>query len=175
MNENQGFSPIVFSDVDPRIAALGNKSSEEKIYLILYEYMDNEIGDLEQKFKLCVGREDCYRTIENILATIENVDINKSVVLVEVPGINKNGKGEWLMKNPINAPSIYQFCKMVEKMFGETAFDVDAYLNESSEEESNPVEDFKAVVSGQAVRSEADIFEGDQNMANVYNEAMKNK
>ena len=172
MNENVGFSPVVFSSVDPRIEALGNKAAEEKIYLILYEY--NVDGDLEQKFKLCQGREDCYRTIENILNTIDNVDINKSVVLVEVPGINKNGNGEWLMKNPINAPSIYQFCKMVEKMFGDSAFDIDSYLNEPTEED-DPVEDFKAVISGQAVRSEAEVFEGDQNMADVYNEAMKNK
>ena len=96
-NNKQTWSPITFANVDPKIIALGTKSSEEKLYLILYIYKED--GDSFNSFELCQGRIECARTIERIILD-HNVDIHNSVIMVEIPAINAKGDAEWVMKNP---------------------------------------------------------------------------
>lgn len=132
-NSNTGFSPIVFDNIPAPIKALGGKSSEEKLYLVLYTCPSDDSNG----FILCEGRRDCYLSIARLLNTY-TVDIHNSVVLVEVPAVNKNGNGEWMMKHPYNASSIYQFCKAVESMFPNEDFNIDDYNYKNLEEDNDP-------------------------------------
>lgn len=176
MEEKKLFSPIVFEEVDPRIVALGTKSADEKIYLVLYERYD-ENGYKLSEFLLCKGRDDCYRSIDNLLHTY-SIDINKSVVLVEVPGINLKGKAEWFMKGISNALTIYEFCKATERYFGDAAFDIEEFVDgyeDKEEEKEITMEAMKEAMNTPTAKTEAEVFGGNQELADIYNQAMKDK
>lgn len=162
MEEKKLFNPVVFNEVDPRIMALGNKTPEEKTYIILYERI-LEDGDRVQEFKICIGRKDTYDEVVR-LVTSYNIDIHNSVVLVEIAAVDINGKADWFIKNPASAPSIYNFCLMMEKFFGTAEFNIEDYNDKPVEENTTPA---------YQVQSSA-VFENDE-LANVYNEAMKDK
>lgn len=152
---NNGISPISFDSVPAPIRALGTKSPEEKIYIVLYNRTDEDSNG----FIICEGRYDCYVSIERIVNTYP-IDIHNSVVLVEVPAVNKNNNGEWMMKHPANASSIYQFCKTVEKMFPAHDFSIDDFNDKNLEADNDPEipvteTDLRASYSN-AVASDAD-------------------
>lgn len=130
---NGGVSPITFDSVPAPIKALGTKSPEEKIYIVLYNRTDEDSNG----FIICEGRYDCYVSIERIVNTYP-IDIHNSVVLVEIPAVNKSNQGEWMMKHPANASSIYQFCKTVEMMFPGRDFSIDDFNDKNLEDDNNP-------------------------------------
>lgn len=176
MEEKKLFNPIVFDEVDPRIVALGTKSADEKIYLVLYERYDED-GNKLSEYLLCKGRDECYRSIDRLLHTY-SIDVNKSVVLVEVPGINLKGKAEWFMKGISNALSIYEFCKVTERYFGDAAFDIDEFVDDNyneKDEKEITMEVIKEAMNTPIAKTEADVFGGSQELADVYSQAMKEK
>lgn len=176
MENKKTFSPVVFDNVDPRIRdMMGSKQTEEKIYLILYTYRDR--GEDEQNsFSITTGRIGCCEEIENILNSHDFVDIHNSVILVEIPVINSKGDGEWVMKHPDRAMTIYQFAKKMQVYFRDN-FDIEDYNTENSEDDNDrdiSNEEIAAHMrdNAKAVHTEAEIFEGSQEMADVYNQIM---
>lgn len=125
-------SPISITPVNPEIMKLGARSPEKKIYIVLYNRTDEDSNG----FLYCVGRYDCYTSIERLLNTYP-IDIHESLVLVEVPAVNSKGSGEWMLKHPDNASSIYQFCKAVEGLFSNQDFCIDDFNDQNLEEEDN--------------------------------------
>lgn len=173
-NNKQTWSPITFANVDPKIIALGTKSSEEKLYLILYIYKED--GDSFNSFELCQGRIECARTIERIILD-HNVDIHNSVIMVEIPAINAKGDAEWVMKNPDRSMTIYQFAKSFSMHFSDD-FDIEEYNYQNHDQETQSeitAQDISNAMNVKTVRNEADVFEGSQEMADAYREAMKDQ
>lgn len=167
--------PITFSSVPAPILALGGKSTEEKMYIIYWENNENTIG-----FNVCKGRMECYVTIGRILSQFEDDDSNApdilmSKVAVEIPVVNKDGNGIWAMTHPDKAATVYQFCKAMEGYFSEEIrFDIDQYLTESVEDDAVEYEGPRSVDVGEIMRGKK-IFDGDQGMREVYQEAMNDQ
>lgn len=166
------WSPVAFAAIDPRIVRLGNKSSEEKLYIILYNYEENNC------FEICNGRIECCKTIERLLNSY-SIDIHNSVILVEIPAINSKGEAEWVLKHPEKAMSIYQFAKRMQVYFGEN-FDIEDYNYENNDPDNDrelTTEELREKMRNnkESIKSEADIFDGEQSLVDVYKEAMKDK
>jgi hypothetical protein len=141
-NERELFDPLIMSPINPEIRALSaQKTFEQRLYLVLY-YRKDENDETVSEFAPYVGRYACYTGIAELL-NLYNIDIHNSLILVEIPVINKSNKAEWVLKDPENAPSIYQFCKSVEVMFPALDFSIDDYnIAQPVEEEDdspNPV------------------------------------
>ena len=172
-NQQEEYSPIIMDKTPAAIKALGGKSAEEKYYLVLYNRTDEDSNG----FLLCTGRFECYTSIDRLLHTYP-VDIHNSAVLVEVPAINRNGVGEWMMKGLDRAPSIYQFCKSVESMFPNVGFSIDDYNDEALEDDNQPesTEGTPVTASDLHVRMvQSDVSVANDPMADVYREIMKEK
>lgn len=174
-NNNKTWSPIAFAEVDPRILALGTKSSEQKIYLTLYTYRED--GELMRSFDISTGRIDCARAIERFILDHPSIDIHNSVILVEIPAINAKGEGEWVLKHPDKSMTVYQFANSFRMCFSDE-FDIEEF-NYQNEDNNEPREvtmgDIAASMKEKTVKSEADIFEGSQEMADAYRQAMEGK
>lgn len=111
------------------ILRLTAKSSEEKTYIVFFYRTDED----EAIFHMGIGREDAYMAIERMCNTYP-IDILKSFVLVEVPAIDRFGKGCFMMKHPEDSVSVYAFCKSVEKYFANlTDFDIEEFNSENRE------------------------------------------
>lgn len=156
---------IAFPNTDPNgpqipeaILRLQPKSSEEKIYLVLFYRTDED----ECLFHLGVGREDAYMAIERMCNTYP-IDILKSIVLVEVPAIDRFGKGTYMLKAPEDAASVYAFCKSVEKYFANlTDFNIEEFNSENNDAENDRRPEQPAFPIPQVVSS------GDQMVAEAY-------
>ena len=169
--QQEEYSPIVMDKTPAAIRALGGKSAEEKYYLVLY----NRIDEDSNGFLLCTGRFECYTSIDRLLHTYP-IDIHNSAVLVEVPAVNRNGVGEWMMKGLDRAPSIYQFCKSIEAMFPNVDFSIDDYNEETLEDDNQPTTEKTPVTADDLyTRMAKDIAVASDPMADVYREIMKEK
>ena len=168
MEENNGmFSPISFKPMPEQIKQLlatKPSGSEDKMYIILYVHEDN------QSFALAQGRMECYIMISRIMEMYPETKIHESVVLVEVPAVNRSGEGEWMMKHPHNATTIYQFCKTYEPLFPNIEFNIEGY-NVNEEEVS--AEDNNNTTTGMQV--DGIQLPGPNEMMDVYKEIMAEK
>ena len=171
---NMEFSPIAMDLTPAAIRALGGKSSEEKIYLVLYNRADEDSNG----FLLCEGRMDCYTSIDRLLHTYP-VDIHNSAVLVEVPAVNRKGVGEWMLKGIDNAPSIYQFCKSVECFFPNSEFSIDDFNDMPVEDDSYDKVESNVPVTEEDLRSMNNQPSGDAvanaEITEAYKEMLKDK
>lgn len=178
-NEKKSWSPVQFDTVDPRIVALGTKSSEEKIYLILYVYRED--GENMNSFDVATGRVECARCIERFV-TDHVVDIHNSIIMVEIPAINVRGEAEWVMKHPNKSMTIYQFATRFSAYFSED-FNIEEYNYQNDYGDSDEggtgreitMEDISAAINEKTVHTEAEVFDGSQELADAYREAMKNQ
>lgn len=173
MNENmimngmtppQGaISPITFKPLPDALKGVQNKRPEEKLYMIVYVYGEDEKG-----FELCLGRMECYDTIGRLVATYSDLKIYESVVLVEVLAVNRDNKAEWMMKHPHNAPTLYQFCKSVESYFPNSDFHIDDYATDAEQEVAESESRVPAEVT-------VSIPVADDEMTKAYREIMNEK
>ena len=132
-------NPITFYNVPEALKGVVNKRPEEKLYIIMYYYGDDEKG-----FELCTGRMECYETIGRLIATYPDLQIYNSVVLVEILAVSRENNAEWMLKHPHNAPTIYQFCKNAEVYFPNSDFRIDDYATEVQQQEVHDDEITKA-------------------------------
>lgn len=123
--ENGLIRPIVY-DEEP-------KGFEEKTYLILY--LSND-GNETSGWKACTGRTETYEFIKDM---IDEIDIRKSLVLVETKKQDiKTGERGYYLMGLDKAISVYTFCKTVEEYYPEDPFDIDDYDYQKTEPDYTP-------------------------------------
>lgn len=121
-NEKELYQPFRKVDIDPNAAAL-QKSTEEKMYLVLYYNIEYE----EYKFAKFYGRYNAYFGIRDLLEA-ESIDLHASEVLVETVGLDaRSRQAKRYLMHPEEALDIYDFCKQMEKFFGDNAYSIEAY------------------------------------------------
>ena len=121
-NEKELYQPFRKIDIDPNAAAL-QKSTEEKMYLVLYYNIEYE----EYKFAKFYGRYNAYFGIRDLLEA-ESIDLHASEVLVETVGLDaRSRQAKRYLMHPEEALDIYDFCKQMEKFFGDNAYSIEAY------------------------------------------------
>ena len=122
MGSKKLYQPFRKLDVSDDVAAL-QKPNEEKLYLVLYYNLEYE----EYKFAKFYGRYDTYFGIKNILDA-ESVDLQESMVLVETVGTDGvTHKARRFLMHPDDALNLYDFCKQMEKFFGDNAYSIEEY------------------------------------------------
>ena len=121
-NEKKYYQPFRKVNIDPGAAAL-QRSTEEKMYLVLYYNIEYE----EYKFAKFYGRYNAYFGIRDLLEA-ESIDLHASEVLVETVGLDaRTNKARRFLMHPEEAFDIYDFCKEMEKFFGDNAYSIEAY------------------------------------------------
>ena len=116
------YQPFRQLDVAPDVAAL-QRPNEEKLYILLYYNIEYE----EYKFAKFHGRYNTYFGIKNILDS-ESVDLYASEVLVETVGIDGvTHKARRFLMHSDDALNLYDFCKQMEKFFGDNAYSIEEY------------------------------------------------
>ena len=121
-NEKELYQPFRKVDIDPNAAAL-QRSTEEKMYLVLYYNIEYE----EYKFAKFYGRYNAYFGIRDLLEA-ESIDLHASEVLVETVGLDaRSRQAKRYLMHPEEALDIYDFCKQMEKFFGDNAYSIEAY------------------------------------------------
>ncbi len=85
-------------------------SPDEKTYVVLY-YLTVDDGEEVKTFDVITGRRATYEFIKNI---IENIDIHRSIVMVDNLPYNKS-------------ISIYNFMTYIKRFFEEDSFDIEDY------------------------------------------------
>ena len=159
-------NPITFQQIPEALKGVQNKRPEEKLYIIMYYYGEDEKG-----FELCIGRMECYETIGRLIVTYPDLQIFNSVVLVEVLYVNRDNKAEWVLKHPYNAPTIYQFCKNTEQFFPNSDFHIDDYVTDAQQEAAEA--ETKIEVVPEQITMSIPIDEDP--MVKVYKDIMKVK
>ena len=121
-NEKELYQPFRKVDIDPNAAAL-QRTTEEKMYLVLYYNIEYE----EYKFAKFYGRYNAYFGIRDLLEA-ESIDLHASEVLVETVGLDaRSRQAKRYLMHPEEALDIYDFCKQMEKFFGDNAYSIEAY------------------------------------------------
>lgn len=113
-----------------------NKSSEDKIFIILYKLVDidEDLPEIFSRvFSICKGRTLAYKDIESIVMT-ENVDVVKSIIITET---KQKDEDKYYLLPFDDCVSIYTFCKSVENDYIEDGFNIDDYVSESSSTNSD--------------------------------------
>ena len=99
------------------------RTTEEKLYVVLYYNIEYE----EYKFAKFYGRYNTYFGIRDLLEA-ESIDLHASEVLVETVGLDaRTRQAKRYLMHPEEALDIYDFCKQMEKFFGDNAYSIEAY------------------------------------------------
>ncbi len=116
LDENGLLKPIIFDEAP--------KGFEEKLYLVLYTY-GNEDHSSENGWKLCTGRTETYEFIKSI---IDEIDIFNSKILVETKKQDiKTGERGYYFLSIEKSLTVYAFCKSIEQYYGDDGFDIEDY------------------------------------------------
>lgn len=112
MTNEQQLKPLFHKVKEPVMVKeeIKQLSANEKTYVILY-YLTIDDGEEVKTFDVITGREATYEFIKNI---VENLDIHKSVIMVDNVPYSK-------------AISIYEFMKYIKRYFEEDSFDIEDY------------------------------------------------
>lgn len=97
--------PTIITDEEPK-----QIDPNEKTYVILY-YLTIDDGEEVKTFDIVKGREATYEFVKGM---IENLDIHKSVIMVDNVPYSK-------------AITIYEFMKYIKRFFEEDSFDIEDY------------------------------------------------
>lgn len=114
--------------IRPAIFEAPIKSFEAKIYIVFVAIdTDDDLSD--GNFKICNGRTECYRFIENLLESYgDAVDIHKSIIMTETRQTEtETGDIKYYMIDIPECVSMYSFCKSVESYYGNLGFDIEEY------------------------------------------------
>ena len=163
--EKELYFPIVVEDnIDEEVMKL-QKTTEDKIYLVLYYNLETE----EHKYEKFIGRYDCYFGIKRIVDG-ESIDLRSSKVIVETVVYDTNYKKAKRYLNHLDTSlNIIDFCHYVEKFFGDNAYNIEEYDTGIDVEDT---EGFWQIPDTSGV-SFGDI--STPNIANIYNEANGNR
>lgn len=136
-NKNELYYPIQQDGTTPEDVKRLQKDSENKIYIVLYYNLDDEVF----KFKKFKGRYDTYFGIKDIIDS-EVIDISNSEVLVETVGIDPNtNKARRYMMHPDDSYSILDFCHYASQFFGDRAYNIDDYTDSNEDDVDSIKED----------------------------------
>lgn len=168
-------NPIITFDEgrDQELLAI-SKSAEDKLYMLMFFNPSIEGTELIQ----FIGRTNCYFGIKGIC---ENYDIDPKdiTVLVEYVVRNRNtNEYEYAIMHPDNkeCKNAYQFCKSVQDLFGDNAYDIDQYTDDR-EGEYDPykgtTDDTSPTFNSEKI--DVSVFEGSAEMANMYADIVAEK
>lgn len=114
--------------IHPAIFEAPVKSFEDKTYIVLVKlFNDDDLFD--GNFKVCHGRTECYRHIEDVLESYADiVDIHNSLIITETRQTEtETGDIKYYLINLPECVSMYAFCKSVESYYGTYGFDIEDY------------------------------------------------
>jgi hypothetical protein len=107
------------------------KSTEEKIYIILYRLNNasEDTDDISSKtFEVCFGRTAAYSDIKNKLQSGLDVDVHRSHIITETRQTETaTGDIKYYMIPYEECISIYSFCVSVAEFFDSDEFDIEDY------------------------------------------------
>ena len=106
------------------------KSTEEKIYIILYRLNDSEDTDdvTSKTFEVCIGRTAAYMDIKTKLQSGLDIDIHRSYVMTETRQTETStGDIKYYMIPYEDCISVYSFCVSVSEFFNSDEFDIEEY------------------------------------------------
>lgn len=175
MDKGKPHSPIIFFDEskDQELLSM-TKSPEDRLYIVMY-YNDNTES---YEYNMYIGRTNCYFGIQSIC---ENSEIDPKDMTVLVEYIVKNRKTnnyEYALMHPDNseAKNAFQFCKSVEDLFGDNAFDITKYTD-AREDELDDISGTDVTPIDLLAHNMVDVnaFEGSLEMANMYADIMREK
>ena len=108
------------------------KSTEEKIYIILYRLNDSEETDdiTSKTFEVCIGRTAAYVDIKTKLQSGLDIDIHRSYVMTETRQTETStGDIKYYMIPYEDCISVYSFCISVSEFFNSDEFDIEEYAD----------------------------------------------
>lgn len=108
------------------------KSTEEKIYIILYRLNDSEDTDdvTSKTFEVCIGRTAAYSDIKNKLQSGLDIDIHRSYIMTETRQTETcTGDIKYYMIPYEECISVYSFCVSVAEFFNTDEFDIEEYAD----------------------------------------------
>ena len=106
------------------------KSTEEKVYIILYRLNDSEDTDdiTSKTFEICIGRTAAYSDIKNKLQSGLDIDVHRSYVMTETRQTETStGDIKYYMIPYEECISVYSFCISVSEYFNTDEFDIEEY------------------------------------------------
>lgn len=106
------------------------KSTEEKIYIILYRLNNSEdIDDITSRtFEVCIGRTAAYMDIKNKLQSGLDIDVHRSYIMTETRQTETStGDIKYYMIPYEDCISVYSFCISVSEFFNSDEFDIEEY------------------------------------------------
>lgn len=106
------------------------KSTEEKVYIILYRLNDSEDTDdiTSKTFEVCIGRTAAYADIKTKLQSGLDIDVHRSYVMTETRQTETStGDIKYYMIPYEDCISVYSFCISVAEFFDSDEFDIEEY------------------------------------------------
>ena len=108
------------------------KSTEEKIYIILYRLNNSEDSDdiASKTFEVCIGRTAAYADIKSKLQSGLDIDVHRSYIITETRQTETaTGDIKYYMIPYEECISIYSFCVSVAEFFNSDEFDIEDYAD----------------------------------------------
>lgn len=106
------------------------KSTEEKIYIILYKLNDSEDDIMSKIFEVCIGRTAAYMDIKSKLQSGLDIDIHRSYIMTETRQTETaTGDIKYYMIPYEECISVYSFCVSVSDFFNSDDFDIEEYAD----------------------------------------------
>lgn len=112
------------------------KSTEEKIYIILYEVNIESNDNFDQEifghiYSVCVGRTEAYLDIKNKLRSgALDIDVHRSRIITETKQTEtESGDRKYYMLPYNECLSVYSFCITVQDYYEDDGFDIEDYNN----------------------------------------------
>lgn len=112
------------------------KSTEEKIYIILYEVNIEGNDNFDQEifghiYSVCVGRTEAYLDIKNKLRSGGlDIDVHRSRIITETKQTEtESGDRKYYMLPYNECLSVYSFCITVQDYYEDDGFDIEDYNN----------------------------------------------
>jgi len=126
--------------LNPMELDVRTKSTEEKIYIILYHL--NPEDDMDEMyrsvFSLCVGRTEAYLDIKDKLESGIDIDIHRSRIMTETKQTEwESGNRKYYMIPYEECISVYAFCTAVKEFYGDDGFDIEDYNDGEVPEDPN--------------------------------------
>ena len=149
-------------------------SPEDRTYFILFNLMEDE----ETHMVKVIGRINTYRAVERLLVRYQDdgLDPRDMTILVEYIVRDKdNDRYEYALMHPDNprAKTAYQFCRDMEHIVGDTAFDLESYTDSREYDSANEANTKKFNAAANTI--DLNAFDGNAEMANTYMSAMNDK
>lgn len=124
-----GEAPSKANPVNPMIFYARQKSTEEKVYILLYRINGVDESDMESKvFEICIGRTAAYADIKDKLQSGIDVDVHRSIVITEtIQTETKTGNTKYFLMPFEECISVYAFCVSLSEFFDTDDFDIEDY------------------------------------------------